>query len=49
MTAKTFQSVNGFPPIEFMEDFQLVSQLRRKGKICILDAPALTSGRMKTL
>jgi hypothetical protein len=35
----------GFPELPMMEDFELMRQLRRKGRIVILPTPVLTSPR----
>jgi len=40
-----FRNLGGFPQLPIMEDFQLVRQLQRHGKIRILPAAVLTSGR----
>jgi hypothetical protein len=45
LTKKTFLGNGGFPQLKFMEDFEFVSQLSKKGKIDILVTPAITSGR----
>jgi rSAM/selenodomain-associated transferase 2 len=41
----TFWQVGGFPQLPIMEDFELIRQLRKTGKIAIADAAILTSGR----
>lgn len=40
-----FQEIGGFPNLPIMEDFELMQQLKREGKIVILPAAVLTSGR----
>jgi hypothetical protein len=37
--------VGGFPELPLMEDFQLVRQLRRRGKIVLVPVAVTTSGR----
>jgi rSAM/selenodomain-associated transferase 2 len=43
--ADTFQQAGGFPEIEIMEDFALLRILGKRGKIRILPATVVTSGR----
>lgn len=45
LTAKVFHDLGGFPDLPIMEDFELVRQLKRRGKVAIVPAAALTSGR----
>jgi hypothetical protein len=45
MTAETFQRAGAFPEIEIMEDFALLRILGKRGKIRILPATVVTSGR----
>jgi rSAM/selenodomain-associated transferase 2 len=45
LTAKTFQQVGGFPELPIMEDFQLMRQLGRLGRIEIVSTPVVTSAR----
>jgi rSAM/selenodomain-associated transferase 2 len=45
LRADMFSSVEGFPVIPIMEDFELVRKLKRKGRIKILPLPATTSSR----
>jgi rSAM/selenodomain-associated transferase 2 len=45
MTAETFQRAGAFPEIEIMEDFALMRILGKTGKIRILPATVVTSGR----
>lgn len=40
-----FQEVGGFPSLPIMEDFELMRRLRSLGKIAIVSAAVLTSGR----
>ncbi|NES24567.1 MAG: glycosyltransferase family 2 protein [Symploca sp. SIO3E6] len=41
----TFKQIGGFPNLPIMEDFELMRCLKRRGKITILSASVLTSGR----
>jgi len=43
--AEMFSSVEGFPALPIMEDFELVLRLKRKGRITILPLAANTSPR----
>lgn len=45
MKAAIFYEIGGFPNLPIMEDFELMLCLRRRGRIAILPAPVLTSGR----
>jgi rSAM/selenodomain-associated transferase 2 len=45
LTAKTFQQVGGFPELPLMEDFQLMRQLGKLGRIEIVSTPVVTSAR----
>jgi uncharacterized protein len=45
MFSHVFYQVGGFPSLPIMEDFELVRQLRKRGKIEILSVPVQTSGR----
>jgi rSAM/selenodomain-associated transferase 2 len=45
LKAETFHRLGGFPELPIMEDFELVRQLRRKGKVAIAPASVLTSAR----
>ena len=45
VTARLFWELGGFPLIPIMEDFALVRRLARRGRIAIIDRPALTAGR----
>lgn len=43
--AKTFWQFGGFPELPIMEDFEFIHRLKRYGKIKILPAAVITSGR----
>ncbi|MBE9128566.1 MULTISPECIES: TIGR04283 family arsenosugar biosynthesis glycosyltransferase [unclassified Coleofasciculus] len=45
LKATVFHDISGFPDLPIMEDFELIRRLRRLGKIAIIPAPVLTSGR----
>ncbi len=45
MERSTFDNVGGFPDLAIMEDFALVKQLKRHGKIAIAPAAVTTSSR----
>ena len=45
LKASTFHDLGGFPDLPIMEDFELMVRLKRQGRIAILPAPVLTSGR----
>ena len=45
LTAKVFHELGGFPDLPIMEDFELVRQLKQRGRIAIMPAAVLTSGR----
>jgi uncharacterized protein len=45
LTAETFRQSGGFPGIPLMEDFNFVRHLKRRGRIAIVPAPAVTSAR----
>ncbi len=45
LTADKFHAIGGFPEQPFMEDFEFVRQLRKKGRIVILPQVVITSGR----
>lgn len=45
LKATTFQQLGGFPNLPIMEDFQLIRQLQKLGKIAIVPAPVKTSPR----
>lgn len=40
-----FQKMGGFPELPLMEDFELMRQLRRLGRVAIVPVPVLTSAR----
>lgn len=42
---ETFEAIGGFPPLPLMEDFQLVLNLKKQGKIRLAKAPVITSAR----
>ncbi len=41
----TFRAIGGFPDLPIMEDFELVRQLKRQGRIAIAPTAVITSGR----
>ena len=45
LKASIFKEIGGFPNLPIMEDFELMRRLKRYGKIAIVPAPVLTSGR----
>ena len=45
LKARTFHDLGGFADLPIMEDFDLVRRLRRRGRIDVVPAPAVTSGR----
>ncbi len=45
LKASTFDEMGGFPDLPIMEDFELMLRLRSQGKIALISAPAVTSGR----
>ncbi|MBW2307584.1 MAG: TIGR04283 family arsenosugar biosynthesis glycosyltransferase [Deltaproteobacteria bacterium] len=45
LRADMFREVGGFPDMPIMEDLELIRRLRRRGRIVIAPAPALTSAR----
>lgn len=45
LRATTFDQLGGFPTLPIMEDFQLIRQLQKLGKIAIVPAPVKTSPR----
>jgi len=42
---RVFHEMGGFAPLPIMEDFELVSRLRRRGTVVTLPYPAVTSAR----
>ncbi len=45
LKASTFRALCGFAALPIMEDFELVQRLKKLGRIAIVPAPVLTSGR----
>ena len=45
LTAQMFHTAGGFPEQPLMEDFEFVRQLRRRGRIAVLDQAVTTSAR----
>lgn len=45
LKTSTFKQLGGFPELPIMEDFELVRQLKRRGKIAIAPVAVLTSPR----
>ncbi len=45
LKTSTFWQMGGFPELPIMEDFELIRQLRKRGKIAIASVAVLTSGR----
>lgn len=45
MKKSVFEEIGGFPNLPIMEDFELMLALRKLGKIVIIPAPVITSGR----
>lgn len=45
LKVSVFQEMGGFPDLPIMEDFELISRLKRRGKIAIAHLPVLTSAR----
>jgi len=45
LSACTFTDLDGFPDLPTMEDLELVTRLKRVGKVVVLDEPAVTSAR----
>jgi len=45
LPAELFHAIGGFPALPIMEDFELIHQLKRLGRIIIIPVPVLTSGR----
>jgi rSAM/selenodomain-associated transferase 2 len=45
LKASTFWQMGGFPLLPIMEDFELIQQLRKRGRIAIAVVAVLTSGR----
>lgn len=45
LTQAIFHQVGNFPQLPIMEDFELISLLKKQGKITIINVPVLTSAR----
>lgn len=45
LKATIFHENSGFPDLPIMEDFELIRRLKRQGRITIVQAPVITSGR----
>jgi len=45
MEKRVFDELRGFSPLPIMEDYELVSRLRRRGRVTTLSAAAITSAR----
>lgn len=45
MKASIFDEIGGFPNLPIMEDFELVLNIKKRGRIAIISAPVITSGR----
>lgn len=45
MTQERFREVGGYPNLQFLDDYVMVRNVARKGRIGISPAPALTSAR----
>lgn len=45
LRSSTFKAVGGFPRIPIMEDYELISRLKKQGKVAIAPAPVTTSAR----
>jgi len=45
LPARLFRSLGGFPELPLMEDFELVRRLRRIGRVVVVPAAVVTSGR----
>lgn len=45
LKTSTFREIGGFKNIPIMEDFDLIQQLKKRGKITIVPLPVITSGR----
>ncbi|WP_026104284.1 TIGR04283 family arsenosugar biosynthesis glycosyltransferase [Anabaena sp. PCC 7108] len=45
LTKATFKQIGSFPELRIMEDFELIRQLKRLGKIAIVSVPVITSPR----
>jgi rSAM/selenodomain-associated transferase 2 len=45
LKASTFKKIGGFSSLPIMEDFEFIQRLKRQGKITIVPASVVTSGR----
>lgn len=45
LKASIFEEIGGFPNLPIMEDFELILSLKKVGRIAIISAPVITSGR----
>ncbi|MBF2016227.1 MAG: TIGR04283 family arsenosugar biosynthesis glycosyltransferase [Rivularia sp. T60_A2020_040] len=45
ITKKIFNDIGGFPELPIMEDFELIRNLKRLGKITLIPVPVITSPR----
>ena len=45
LPATVFKEIGGFPDLPIMEDFELIGRLKRRGRIAIAPARAITSAR----
>jgi rSAM/selenodomain-associated transferase 2 len=45
LKASIFEDLDGFPDLPIMEDFELIQRLKKRGKIGIVAAAVITSGR----
>jgi len=42
---RTFDAIGGFPDLPVMEDWEIVARLHRRGRVVVLEAPAVTSAK----
>lgn len=45
LKATVFHEIGSFPNLPIMEDFELIRRMKRQGRIMIVPAPVMTSGR----
>lgn len=45
LQSSTFRDIGGFKDLPIMEDFELIQQLKKRGKITLIPLPVITSGR----
>lgn len=45
LKASIFREINGFADLPIMEDFELIQRLKKRGKVSIVPAKVITSGR----